>query len=47
MEVNEQGHSAVILFDEGNKTMTMIMPQQNMYMEFPVDQNMDNEDGPG
>ncbi len=45
MEVSEGGHSAVMIFDEGNKKMMMIMPQQNMYMEIPVDQNTaDNMD---
>lgn len=43
MEVNEAGHSAVILFDPVSKKMTMLMPQQNMYMEMPINKEIANE----
>jgi hypothetical protein len=44
MEVDAEDNSAVILFNTKNKKTTMMMPGQNMYMEFDVNQYMPETD---
>ncbi len=48
IEVSEAGHDAAMIFSPEEKSMMMLMPEQKMYMEFPLDKlskyNSDSKD---